>query len=338
MAGTIFADRFRLIDVLGTGSNGPVWRAHDANHDRQVALKRFAPGQPNNVAYAEAAMLTLLESDHILRVYNTDTFADVPYIATKVAPSTAEAELSRAHAGLPPDVVLTWARHLLVGLRVCHDFGLVHRDVKPANVFLDEKGRALLGDLGLARLATDTGVPIAGTPRVRAPELFLAGNATKVSDVYAVGVTLYRLLTGAWPFDTERQVLKGEFVRLADAAPHVARRLADRVEKAFALEPTRRFQSAADMNAALGVPGLLPRVWIPVEPHAGHHQCWEERRAGRPGIDLCVLDSGTTFALDVRRATTTRPRVASLCVSEIGAKRLPKTLRDTFGALTRTGT
>jgi eukaryotic-like serine/threonine-protein kinase len=336
MADTIFAGRYRLIDVLGEGSNGPVWRAVDANRgDLEVALKRFVPGQPNIVAYEEAGILTRLESDHILRVHNADTFEDVPYIATAVAASTTEAELARQlPLGLRPDLVLTWTRQLLVGLRICHDSGLVHRDVKPANVFIDRGGRALLGDFGLARADHGQGAPIAGTERIRSPELFGTGYATRMSDIWAVGVTMYRLLTGEWPFETSQQVLRGDFVRVGDAAPHVPRRLAERIERCLRIDPSARFSSAAEMHSELGVADLLPRVWSPLPPHAGHERCWVEMAEGWTGLDVCLIAPGAVAAIEVRRATASRPRVNAFCRTGIRAARVAKELRKTFRDLT----
>jgi serine/threonine protein kinase len=335
VAGTIFAGRYRLLDVLGNGSNGPVWRALDANHgEREVALKRFAPGQPNIVAYEEAGILTRLESDHILKVYNADTFEDVPYIATAVAASTAESELlARAPLGLRPDLVLTWTRQLLVGLGICHDAGLVHRDVKPPNLFLDQRGRALLGDFGLARADRGSGAPVGGTPRIRAPELFANGYATSFSDIWAVGVTMYRLLTGEWPFETSQQVLRGEFVRLREMAPHLPRRLADRVEHALRLDPGDRYGSAGVMAAELSVPDLLPRVWSPESPHPGHARCWAEQSDGWTGLDVCLIGSASTSAIEVRRASSTRPRVNAFCLADVKPAGVTRALQATFRAI-----
>lgn len=331
---TTFADRDTLLDVLGTGSNGEVWRATDTNRGGlEVALKRFRPGEPSILAYDEASMLTKLESDHILRVHNADTFEDIPYLATAVASSTTERELRAHPLGLPPDVVLAWTRHLLIGLGICHDFGLVHRDVKPANVFLDRNGRALLGDFGLARADHGEGAPVAGTQLIRAPELFGTGFATRHSDIWAVGVTMYRLLTGDWPFLTSRAVVERDFVRVVDAAPHIPRRLADRIERALRLDPAERFDSAASMNGQLGVVGLLPRSWSPEPPHPGHDRCWVERAASWTGLDVCLFTDGAKFSIDVRRATATRPRVTTACRSGVPLADVSRALQKTFRQL-----
>ena len=337
MVETIFAGRYRFIEELGRGSNGPVWRCYDENLSREIALKRFAPNMPNIVAYEEAGLLTRLASDHILKVSNADTYLDIPYIATDVALSTAEHELEASPWGLPPDSVLRWSRHLLVGLSVTHDFGLVHRDVKPANIFLDRHGRALLGDFGLARLDEGQGVPAGGTPRIRAPEMFDRGVGTKVSDLYSAGVSMYRLLTGVWPFDTEAQVLTGRFARLRSVAPHVPRRLADRIERALRRDPAERYSSAQAMNRDLGASGLLERIWYPIEPHEHHSRCWLERRTRGTGTAVCVVASGPTYALDVRRDTATRPRITPLCTSGVRTRDLAKRLAATFDELVRLG-
>src|SRR5262249_45608089 len=145
----LFADRYERVSPIGQGGFGVVWRAFDHNQNREVALKLYRPGVPVIHKFHEARVLTALESDHILRVYNADTDAsDIPYIATRIAEagSTEDLLVTASPYGVRPDLAVTWVRQMLVGLGACHAFGLVHRDIKPANIFLDRMDWGMLGD------------------------------------------------------------------------------------------------------------------------------------------------------------------------------------------------
>lgn len=334
MTSTPFADRFVRIRRLGVGSSADVWLAYDLILERKVALKLFRAGTDNVLAYDEARLLTKLEGEHILPVYDAQTFDDVPYIATRVAAGgTAERLLEQHPFGIRPDQSLTLIRHLLVGLDSCHARNLVHRDVKPANLFLDGTGRGLAGDFGLMRLTDHTGaVPAGGTERVRAPEMFDTGRGGKQSDIYSVGVTFYRLLTGEWPFETVDQVLAGDFVGLRIAAPHVPARLASRVERAMAVDSSTRYQHVSAMHQALADSRLLPRVWQRRAPHDGHEGCWyEDATSQRSGTGVCLIRTPKgRFQTDVRRATPTRPRITAFCLDGIREGDVAKRLRGIF--------
>jgi serine/threonine protein kinase len=121
--GTLFANRYRIQRQLGDeGASGIVWEAIDTHQDMTVALKAFHPGWPTIHAYGEAQLLTALEGEHVLRVYNADTYIDIPYIATRVAnQGSAEDYLKRHRMGIRPDRVVSWIRQALVGLGSCHE-------------------------------------------------------------------------------------------------------------------------------------------------------------------------------------------------------------------------
>jgi serine/threonine protein kinase len=303
----------------------------------------FRAGSPVIHAYHEARLLTALEGDHVLRVYNADTHIDVPYIATRIAAEgSAEDKLvANAPLGVRPDVAVTWTRHLLVGLGSCHSFNLVHRDIKPSNIFLDRPDWALLGDFGLAHPQDANGrVPVAGTPATMAPEMFQHGDGTVASDIYSVGVTMYRLLTGAWPFEgpdppaLASAVVARQYVRLRDAAPHVPRRLADRAEKAMAASPGGRYASWREMHEDLGRHGLR-RIWQRRPPHPGHDRCWIEHPSGSGvSYQVCVtVDAQGHFQIETRRATGAGSRVLNYCLSARNESQLAVRLRDVFDHL-----
>lgn len=319
-----------------------MWRAWDRNQHQEVALKLFAPGAPVIHAYHEARVLTALEGDYVLRVFNADTYADIPYIATKVARegSTEDRLVTTAPFGVRPDEAVAWGRQLLVGLGSCHALDLIHRDIKPSNIFLERSDWALLGDFGLAHPVDGNGrVPPAGTTVTMAPEMFRLGYGTAVSDIYSVGVSMYRLLTGEWPLDgpDDAEILKAilnrQYVRLRDAAPHVPRRLAERVEKAMAQAEGDRYATARDMHEDLGRHGL-GRIWQRIVPHPGHDRCWEEQRTRRAGAThrVCVTrDPVGAFAIETRRASGAR--ILRYCRSAANEPQLAVRLRDVFDHL-----
>jgi serine/threonine protein kinase len=277
----VFADRYDLHESLGSGRLGEVYRAWDNNQGFEVALKVFRRSVPG-LAFREAALLTALQGDHILRVHNADVDNDVPFIATEVAPLGSAADYMDKVSWLPINVAVTWIRHVLKGLTVCHSRGLLHRDIKPENLFVASPELALLGDFGLVGRVNDEGVAEAsGTPLYTAPEGHTDGIATVRSDIYSVGLTAWSLLTGTEPFSWyDERDLGGDLLsagigrRLRDEAPHVPRALALLVERALEVDPAARFSSANEMDHALGKLSLPRHLWTEVRPSGPATRQW----------------------------------------------------------------
>ena len=342
----VINDRYELIGALplGRGNFGEVWRAHDQNLDRIVALKLFFPNtMPTDVrralAYEEAQFLESLKSPNVLPVLDADTdkARDMPYIAMELAlEGSAEDQLSSFPLGLRPSLVCGWLRGVLVGLQGCHDARVLHGDIKPANVFLQRRDSALLGDLGMARLMDPQNqAKPAGDMLVQPPESFLRGTVDARSDIYGVGVTLYRLLTGSWPFfdtDTARLqalIVAGRPARVRDLAPHVPRTVALLVEKAMSPDPGSRFADAQTMHNALVSAGVFKRHWQPMV-HAGHLSCWEELGASAP-YSVCVSSAIRGRDIEVRHGGA--GRVTRLKASALQASAAVVHLRRVFDDL-----
>lgn len=340
MEGKLVAARYELKRHLGTGEFGDVWVAHDRNLGHEVALKLLPADIDSVVVYQEATMLMTLAGEHILQVYNADRYDDVPYIATKVATGTVEDELTTYPHGLRPDLAVTRTLQALVGLESCHVHGLIHRDVKPANIFLLRPDWAALGDFGAAYQMDQAGqVPPGGDPQVRSPEMMKGGRGDVTSDIYSMGVTLYRLLTGEWPYqhanwsELKRLVTTGDCRDIRDSAPHVSNSLARRVRRAMAVDRHDRYQSAMEMHVDLATV-YVGRLWQPIGPHPGHRACWTEAPvARRTPYALCVVPTGSRFAIETRRATGARSRVATACLDNLRERRIPLELRRIFALL-----
>jgi serine/threonine-protein kinase len=337
--GTTFANRYQILAPLGDGASGEVWRAMDTHQQRLVALKTFYPGSSTIHAYGEATILTALEGEHVLRVYNADTYEDIPYIATRIAAMGSSEGFRKANPlGLPPDMVVSWIRQALVGLGACHDRRLLHRDIKPENIFLDSPEFALLGDFGMAHQMDLNGIaPAEGTPTTIAPEMWSTSSGTTASDIYSMGVTAYRLLTGEWPFEGTRDELRlavplGKYVPLRDRAPHVSRRLGDRVRKAMELDPADRFADWREMHAELGRHGVVANVWRRIATHAGHDRCWTEHQAEtRAKRRVCVVTTQANLVdIEVRHADGAGRRLPRLSKAGVDVRRLDVALREVF--------
>jgi len=260
----------RVLDRIGAGAHGVVYRAWDTRLDREVALKLLPAPVDDTASGAtsiieEGRLLARVRHPNVVTIYGAEQIADhIGLWMELVGGSSLEELLDAGRAFTPAEV-----RH--VGVELCramaavHDAGLLHRDIKAHNVMLTDAGRVVLMDFGTGRELDDQSTgPVAGTPLYLAPEIFSVAAATVRSDIYSAGVVLHRLLTGAHPVagrtlhDLRLAHERGERMALP-ARPGVPRRLCRIIERALDREPDGRYESAQAMARDLASFG--PRTW-----------------------------------------------------------------------------
>ncbi len=203
---------YRVLKVLGAGAMGVVFQAEDPHLRRLVALKVMRPSLAASAEYhrrflREARLAAAIDHEHIVTVYQVGEDRGVPYLAMQLLRGqTLEDKLERAGGRLPLAEVLRVGREIAEGLAAAHSRGLVHRDVKPANVWLEEgRGRVRIVDFGLARGSepdaqfTQAGAVI-GTPAYMAPEQASGAAVDARCDLFSLGAVLYKAATGESPF------------------------------------------------------------------------------------------------------------------------------------------
>lgn len=255
--------RYLLVEVLGRGGMGAVFRARDEQLERDVAVKVIHPalaaeGEFRDRFRREAVLLSQMDSAHVVSVYDHGEQDGAPYLVTQLVRGGDLMGLVRARGALPPAQAVDLAGQVLSGLADAHAAGVVHRDVKPSNVLLTPDTRtAYLCDFGIATSPgseiTRTGA-IVGSTAYMAPERHrgeTAGEAGVASDVYAAGCLLWQLLTGSQPYvGTEGEIamghLAGPIPQLPGGSP-LADGLNTVLRHSMAKEPAERYRSARAM-------------------------------------------------------------------------------------------
>ncbi|MFI6307877.1 serine/threonine-protein kinase [Amycolatopsis thailandensis] len=208
------ADRFDLIEPVGGGSMGTVWRARDDNLERTVAVKELLlphgqgeqkADEAKNRALREARIAARLVHPHAITVFGVIDEQDRPWIIMEYLPSTSLADKLR-DGPMEVDDVIRLAIQLCSALAAAHRAGIVHRDIKPGNVLLGDDDTVKITDFGISRAMGDVQLTatgeISGTPAFLAPEVARGEDATSASDVFSLGATLYTALEGGTPYGT----------------------------------------------------------------------------------------------------------------------------------------
>jgi eukaryotic-like serine/threonine-protein kinase len=268
--GQMFANRYRVDQVIGRGGMGVVYKATDTQLDEVVAIKTL-PGDvmqrsPEDLERfkREIRLARKITHRNVLRTYDYGEAEGVYFISMEFVRGYTLSELLAEASGrqMAPRVAMGISRQICRGLQAAHEQGIIHRDIKPQNVLIDAKGEVKLMDFGIARMTeakdamTQAGL-IVGTPHYMSPEQVQAKQLDPRSDVYSVGVLIYEMLAGRRPFESTALtgVLTAHITEipkpLVELRPEIGETVSAIVMRCLAKDPKARYADAGALLADL---------------------------------------------------------------------------------------
>jgi eukaryotic-like serine/threonine-protein kinase len=267
--GTLLGGRYRLEQQIGSGGMSTVYVAFDTTLERRVAIKMMHRDIAADSAQLErfrreARAIAQISNPYVVGVIDageeaddTDDTRTTPYIVLEYVSGETLKDRIRREKRLPIDEAVAYAIEIARALEAAHDHQIVHRDIKPQNVLIDEEGTAKVTDFGIARTLTQEGLTadgrVLGTTDYVSPEQALGRDVTGQSDLYSLGIVLFEMLTGDIPFHGENQVsvamkhVRDELPDVQVRRPEVSSALAAVVDRATAKELAERYKDADEM-------------------------------------------------------------------------------------------
>jgi serine/threonine-protein kinase len=250
----------RLLERVGCGAFGEVFRAWDTRLDREVALKLLtaSPDSDNGgIIIREGRLLARVRHTNVVTIHGAERIGDRVGLWMEFVHGRTLEDLLKSGTTFTPGEVVHIGLEIARAVAAVHAAGLLHRDVKAQNVMRADDGRIVLMDFGSGQELDDERQALTGTPLYLAPELFSGAAATVSSDIYSLGVLLFHLLTGSYPVhetklgELRRAHQDGRHTTLRVAAPNVPTGLARVIDRALDPRPERRFQTADALAGAL---------------------------------------------------------------------------------------
>jgi eukaryotic-like serine/threonine-protein kinase len=262
--------RYIILDRVGSGSMGRVYRAHHVMMDRVVALKIIAPEISSNervVARFQREMKLVGRLDHpnVVRAFDADQINRVLYIVMEYVAGMSLGERLKTSGPIPAAEMIDYAAQAALGLAHAHEQGIVHRDIKPSNILLNEDRRIKILDLGLgvlmeadsaATFATADGIAV-GTVDYMSPEQACGREVDGRSDLYGLGCSMYHLMTGKLPFPGESPIerlgkrISGRHTPITEYLPEMPASFVRVLDKMLAHKPHERYATAGETAVAL---------------------------------------------------------------------------------------
>ncbi len=276
--------RYVILDRIGSGSMGRVYKAHHVMMDRVVALKVIAPEFASNERAVarfqrEMRLVGRLDHENVVRAFDADQSGGMLFIVMEYVRGQSLGERLKRGGPIPAPEMIDYAAQAALGLAHAHEQGMVHRDVKPSNLLLSEDRRIKVLDLGLgvliepddaATFATADGIAV-GTVDYMSPEQALGRGVDGRSDLFSLGCAMYHLITGKLAFPGESQIdrlgrrLSAPPAPISDFVPDFPVAAARVIDKLMAPKPKDRFESAAEAAEALQAL-IRPRTRKPAPP------------------------------------------------------------------------
>ena len=264
--GTMLGNRYEILELLGEGGMGAVYKAADREVDRIVALKVIRPEMASNPEILARFKQELLLSSkvthrNVIRIYDLGEAQGVKFITMEFMEGETLHQILKTRKKLEIAEAVDIMEQVASGLAAAHREGIIHRDLKPANIMLDKNGRVVVMDFGLARTfsgdgMTQTGTML-GTIEYMSPEQAQGMDVKASSDIFTVGLMLYELLAGTTPFHAESAIASLLMRTQQRAAPlvtvdkNIPSALSNIVVKCLEKDPVRRYQSAEHLDADL---------------------------------------------------------------------------------------
>ena len=355
-AGDELGRRFRIVRLLGRGGMGEVYEAHDRELDRHVAIKTIEASLSMDADTLERfkreiRLATQVTHKNVLRVFDLAEADGLRFLTMQLVEGEGLHERLLRTGKLPLRDLLELARPMARGVAAAHELGVVHRDLKPQNVLLDRTGGVYVADFGLAvSIGQATNIThsgqLIGSPAYMSPEQVTGEPIDATTDVYALGVILYRMATGILPFkggtqlETMSQRLHQEPPPLSQAAPEMPDELASVIHRCLQRAPKNRYPSASELVADLdAIAAGLPMPSERSLPELGPSLTGTQRgpapaqvRTKRPwrvagGLGLTLVAAASLFATRFFRP----PPTASLVTSSESALATPALPRGAHG-------
>lgn len=264
--GYLLGDRYRIVDTLGEGGMANVYLADDIILKRQVAVKiiRLDLQKDSKVLarfQREALATSELSHPNIVSVFDVGTDHGLPYMVMEYVKGPDLKDYIRENSPIPLPKVITIMDQILSAMALAHEHGVIHRDLKPQNILMDEKGNIKIADFGIAVALNQSAITqtnsVLGSVHYMSPEQTRGGMVTKQSDIYSLGIILYELLTGEVPFSGETPVVialkhaEDQIPSLRKQNKEIPQALENVVLKATAKDPRDRYASVEEMQADL---------------------------------------------------------------------------------------
>lgn len=318
MIGRVFDDRYEVIKKLGSGGMADVFLAQDKLLGREVALKILSSRYAHDEQFIErfrreASSAASLNHPNIVQIYDRGEAEDTYYIAMEYLEGRSLKEIILKYAPLSPDLVVSVSVQILEALRFAHRRDVIHRDIKPQNIIVDNEGRVKVTDFGIARAGsastmTEAG-SILGTAHYLSPEQAQGQPVEAASDLYSLGVVMYEMVTGRLPYDGDNPVtIAMQHVHEVPVPPrHVAPELPENLEavilRSLGKKPTdryltaqaflddlRRVQQGKDVSAPIAFVEEATQVLTPAAAAAYNQQTQIRRRLPSEERPLPVYD------------------------------------------------
>jgi eukaryotic-like serine/threonine-protein kinase len=272
--GSVVGNRFEILQLLGEGGMGAVYKAHDRELEKDVALKLIRAELARNPEILqrfkqEIILARQITHRNVIRIFDIGQADGHKYITMEYLEGRDLRAVLREKGKLPPEEAAKIVLQICCALEAAHGEGVIHRDLKPQNIMLDANGRAYVMDFGIARSAylpgmTQTGA-LVGTPEYMSPEQAKGEKLDERSDLFSLGVILYELVIGSSPYHSDTPLatlwrrIQEKAKPLTELDPTIPKPLSDIVAKALEIDPGNRFASATEFAQNL-------KSWLGISP------------------------------------------------------------------------